>query len=78
MNTKETLEEAAERLIINATLEDKFIFQEGANWQAKRMYSEEQVIRLLQMYRRDLSSGATPMIGNTTQIWFKQFKKKQP
>lgn len=42
----------------------------------ERMYSEEEVIRLLQMYRCDLSAGVTPNIGDTTPTWFEQFKKK--
>jgi len=51
-------------------------FIEGAEHQAKRMYSEEEVIRLLQMYRSDLSAGVTPNIGDTTPTWFEQHKKK--
>ena len=42
----------------------------------KRMYSEEEVIELLQKYRLDLSSGKTANIGDTTKFWFEQFKKK--
>jgi hypothetical protein len=49
---------------------------DGAKWQAERMYSEEEVIILLQKYRFDLSSGKTPTLGDTTKYWFKQFKKK--
>jgi hypothetical protein len=48
----------------------------GAKWQAERMYSEEEVIELLQKYRLDLSSGKTANIGDTTKFWFEQFKKK--
>jgi hypothetical protein len=51
-------------------------FKEGAKWQAERMYSEEEVIELLQKYRLDLSSGKTANIGDTTKFWFEQFKKK--
>jgi hypothetical protein len=36
-----TLEEAAERLVSDCTLEDKQIFEQGAKWQEERMYSEE-------------------------------------
>jgi hypothetical protein len=36
MKEKETIEEAAERLIINPTLEDKQVFKEGAKWQSER------------------------------------------
>jgi hypothetical protein len=51
-------------------------FSRGAKWQAERMYSEEEVIRFLQKYRFDLSSGKTPNIGDTAKEWFVQFKKK--
>jgi hypothetical protein len=43
---------------------------------AEKMYSEEEVIKLLQKYRYDLSSGTTPNIGDTTKFWFDQNKKK--
>lgn len=46
------------------------------NWQQERMYSEEEVITLLQQYRYDLSLGNTPNIGDTTRFWFEQYKKK--
>jgi hypothetical protein len=39
----ETLEEAAERHYINCIPSDRHSFIQGANWQAKRMYSEEEV-----------------------------------
>lgn len=42
----------------------------------ERMYSEEEVIILLQKYRYDLSSGKTDNIGDTTGFWFEQFKKQ--
>jgi hypothetical protein len=42
--------------------------------QPERMYSEEEVIILLQKYRYDLSSGKTANLGDTTSIWFEQFK----
>ncbi len=42
----------------------------------ERMYSEEEVITLLQKYRYDLSSGKTPNLGDTTGFWFEEFKKK--
>jgi hypothetical protein len=75
---KETLEEAANNWIKNTSefLSVKNGFIEGAKWQAERMYSEEEVIELLQKYRLDLSSGKTANIGDTTKFWFEQFKKK--
>jgi len=44
--------------------------------QIENMYSEEEVIILLQKYRFDLSLGKTPNLGDTTKYWFEQFKKK--
>jgi hypothetical protein len=44
--------------------------------QMEKLYTEEEVLELLQKYRLDLSSGATPNIGDTTKVWFQQFKKK--
>ncbi len=41
---KETLEEAAERLI---KLNRQDAFYEGAKWQAERMYSEEDIRKVL-------------------------------
>jgi hypothetical protein len=85
---QETLEEAAKEFIENTikysfnSLETKTFANRwlkcvvfGAKWQAERMYSEEEVINLLQKYRLDLSSGKTPNLGDTTKYWFKQFKK---
>ena len=46
-------------------------------WKEKeKLYSEEEVIILLQTYRFDLSAGKTPSIGDTTGDWFEQNKKK--
>jgi len=80
--TNETLEEAAEHNYPNGDIwtEEQAVirrlaFKNGAKWQAKRMYTEEEVIILLQKYRFDLSSGKTPTLGDTTKYWFKQFKK---
>jgi hypothetical protein len=77
---QETLEEAAEMYIQSKnpqwTPYHKQSFKDGAKWQQERMYSEEQVIILLQKYRYDLSSGKTANIGDTTKFWFEQFKKK--
>lgn len=81
---KETLEEAAYRLypIVledeewdkNKQYRDEWI--EGAKWQQERLFSEEEVIALLQKYRYDLSSGKTPNLGDTTKFWFEENKKK--
>jgi len=89
MNKQETLEEVIENLLeSNYSYKDdggdrvyydtqvKECILAGVNWQAERMYSEEEVIELLQKYRYDLSSGKTPNIGDTTKYWFEKFKKK--
>jgi hypothetical protein len=69
---QETVEQAAETIALYSNSD----FIKGAKWQAERMYSEKEVIVLLQKYRFDLSSGTTPVIGDTTGVWFQQFKKK--
>jgi hypothetical protein len=81
--TNETLEEAAEHNYPNGDIwtEEQAVirrlaFKNGAKWKAERMFSNEEVIILLQKYRFDLSSGETPTLGDTTKYWFEQFKKK--
>jgi len=82
---QETLEEAFEKFMnqnFSGQLTNGFVLgamKFGAKWQQeqdKKMYSEEEVIKLLQQYRYDLSSGKTSNIGDTTGLWFEQFKKK--
>jgi hypothetical protein len=78
-NKQETLEEASWKYNPLKKFDGEFIraaFVNGGKWQAERMYSEEEVIELLRKYRYDLSSGKTPIIGDTTKCWFEQFKKK--
>ncbi len=72
---KETLEEAAERLIINPTLEDKQVFKQGADWQAERMYSEKEVIDILYSFHKEENSRVVFSLSGITK-WFEQFKKK--
>ena len=47
-------------------------FQEGAKWQAERMYSEEEVLEIIRQYALEehLITSSKP------DIWFKQYKKK--
>jgi hypothetical protein len=68
---QETLEEVAKRL---ASTTDEFnMFVAGAKWQAERMYSEEDVLKLLNKFsHRD----GMDKEENLTLIWFEQFKKK--
>ena len=79
---KETLEEAAENYgwrIKRNSFSDKVKanelaesaqqdFIEGANWQAERMYSEEEVLELLIMCPHGYS--------DVRVEWFEKFKKK--
>jgi hypothetical protein len=46
---KETLEEAAERHYINCIPSDRQSFISGANYQAERMYSEEELLQALNL-----------------------------
>lgn len=48
--------------------------ESAKTYHTKGMYSEERVIKLLQQYRFDLSSGATPVLGDTTPEWLNQHK----
>ena len=84
METKqETLEEAAKgyserhqdvsgnlgKYLVSA------VFQDGANWQAERMYSEEEVYKLL----CSMPNFFNTSISQQTQArkeWFEQFKKQ--
>jgi hypothetical protein len=75
MENKETLEEAAKRAVKSGLFKDETLFIAGAKWEAKRMYSEEEVISLLRKYRFDLTSQKTAIIGDTAPLWFEQFKK---
>jgi hypothetical protein len=64
---KETLEEAAERHYINCIPSDRHSFITGAKWQAEKMYTEEEVIAIVEKSR------AT---GLTVEYLIEQFKKK--
>jgi hypothetical protein len=68
---KETLEEAARKWYSNTKLFDKGelnAFIAGANYQAERMYSEEEVLELLTKCPHGYS--------DVRVEWFEQFKKK--
>ena len=74
---KETLEEAAVRYTCGwGENDDEKAFIAGAKWQAERMYSEEEVINLLN--KREDYLGTEPSIFDysTNEQWFEQFKKK--
>jgi hypothetical protein len=68
---KETIEEAAENYSEGwGNNNDKESFIEGAKWQAKRMYSEEEVIAIVKKIKKT---------GLTAEYLFltEQFKKKK-
>ena len=73
---QETLEEAAKNYgkdIGNKDGTAQFDFIEGAKWQSERMYSEEEVIDLLQ----EMNDWPTIFDGRIDiKEWFEQFKKK--
>ena len=77
---KETIEEAAVKyrdLKLPDDLYDGFIA--GAEWQAKRMYSEEEVIELLTARCKHFSTTITPfreLLLKQDLEWFEQFKNK--
>ena len=72
---KETLEEAARKWHSNTKFFDKGelnAFIAGAKWQAERMYSEEEVLGILNKLHK--SPHALMDVG--LKEWFEQFKKK--
>ena len=48
------------------------VFQDGAQWQAERMYSEEEVLSILYKHTEDLLAGKKL----TLEDWFNDIKKK--
>jgi hypothetical protein len=74
MSKQETLEEAAEEFAKNYSIyptaqdDTEYGFKHGAKWQAERMYSEEEVKRIL------MKTGNYTKI--SLDVWFEQFKKK--
>jgi len=69
----ETLEEVAENYWAKQPYnEDAFI--EGAKWQQKISYSEEEVLDILYKHTEDLLAGKKV----TLEEWFEQFKNKAP
>lgn len=91
----ETLEEAADRWVFETnghkwsnnddTAGDNFgSFKAGAEWQAKRLYSEEEVIELLQKaltHKDDRETGSLVTAQGEIRpanffSWFERFKKK--
>ena len=77
---QETVEEAALKYLKSKCVkmypEEVHLFIAGAKWQEERMYSEEEVIRILD--KREDYIGTEPSIFDylTNKEWFEQFKKK--
>lgn len=75
---QETLEEAAENYSKTFIEDDgtaEVDFLEGAKWQAKKMYSEEEVYNLL-CSMPNFYSMTIPQQVKARDKWFNQFKKK--
>ena len=79
----ETLEEAAERNYneqkLNTYTPYSFndAFKDGANWQAERMYSEDDLVRFMQFIISQESLQNTSSVSETTAMYYiEQFKKK--
>jgi hypothetical protein len=71
---QETLEEVAERL---ANTTDEFnMFIAGAKWQQERMYSEEEVIELLNKREDCINQTSSILDYTSTKEWFEKFIKK--
>ena len=83
MKSKETLEEAANKIYPNNGFEDELYwdlgeiyrekFIEGAKWQQERMYS---YMKKYADYCLRCSAGKTLKIPLQPSQWFEQFKKK--
>lgn len=84
-NKQETLEEAVEKYAKVKSSSSVFKeahkkdFIEGANWQAKKMYSEEEMYSTLQKLRLVFKSGVQKWQEDfefDLDKWFEQFKKR--
>jgi len=79
---QETLEEAADRLVYDSTEENKGFpqikaFILGAKWQAKRMYSEDYIVDLIQFLSMNQDFNSYSSVSKeTAKRFFEQFKKK--
>jgi len=73
---KETLEEAAKQYAKQYALSTRHIshigFEDGAKWQAERMYSEEDLREAYMVGKH----GGTTQVYYEFKEWFEQFKKK--
>ena len=72
---QETLEEAAKKIYGSEELKDVeyYAFINGAKWQTERMYSEEEVLVILDKFLTAMIKGEKTGL---LEKWFDQFKKK--
>ena len=77
---KETLEEAAGRYVKNFAMSVKSAreigFIDGAKYQAERMYSEEEVVDLIEDWTKMAKGLNMNFPSDKFEEWFEQFKKK--
>ena len=75
---KETLEEAFDKIYnsIDFTEFDFASFKLGTKWQQERMYSEEEVLTLVDNLFHKYSSDFRVSAKIDTKEWFEQFKNK--
>jgi hypothetical protein len=76
---QETLEDAKQRILDSnyMTLNDADIFEMGAKWQAKRMYSEEDLREAFKQSRQaKIFEEGMPPVYESFEEWFEQFRKK--
>jgi hypothetical protein len=89
MKNKETLEEVAEKILFDNTKDIEIRYRGGqekiiksmidmAKWQTKRMYSEEEVVKIINSFEKlclNYLSNKDWFPSKKTE-WFEQFKKK--
>ena len=87
---KETIEEAAHRILTEygiksigqsiGVIKVQELMVEMAKWQQERMYSEEEVLEILEHHTKYLETFIYQYIDKNdmeeNKIWFNQFKKK--
>ena len=77
-NKEQALEEAAKSKygIGYGAVDSINAFIEGAKWQQKKMYSEEEVLKLLNNREDYINSVDNIFEYQSNEEWFEQFKKK--
>ena len=81
LNKQETLEEAAHehfkkgQLGFEKAADTEHAFLKGAKWMQERMYSEEEVLKILRKREDYLGTVSTIIDYLSNEEWFKQFKK---